>query len=71
MSDRVYALTVILDNEMRAEDADEVMSALRMIKGVQSVAPLVADAQLWYAKERARMELINKLWDVLRVDATA
>ena len=66
MTDRVFGFTVTLEYEMRTDDVDDIIGALRMIKGVQSVTPLVADAQLWYAKESARRELISKLWDVLK-----
>lgn len=65
MTDRVFALTVTLSDSIRDDDAQPIIDAIRMIRGIAGVVPIVADAQLHYAEERARQELEAKLWAVL------
>lgn len=66
MSDRYYALTVLLEEPIKDEDAEEIVAAIGMIRGVLKVTPHVADAALYFAQETARHALIQKLWDALR-----
>ncbi len=65
MTDRYYALTVILEKDMRDDDAERMIDAIQMIKGVQDVKPLISNPDTWMAEERARGELSKKLWNVL------
>lgn len=58
MTDRYIALTVTLETTIREDDAEPIIQAIEMIKGVRSVCPVVADAQTHWAKENARQELI-------------
>lgn len=64
MTDRVFAYTVILEKETREDDAEAITQAIRMIKGVADVSPMVANAELYFATETARRELTDKLWKV-------
>lgn len=65
MTDRYYALTVILEKDMRDDDAENIIEAIKMIKGVLKVKPSIANPDTWMAEERARRELGEKLWAVL------
>jgi hypothetical protein len=65
MTDRYDALTVILDHDIRADDADGIISAIGMVRGVQQVLPHVMDANTAIAENRARHELTRKLWEAL------
>ncbi len=65
MTDRFYALTVILEKDIRDDDAEPMINAIKMIKGVQDVQPHIADPSVWMAQERARRDLGEKLWHVL------
>ena len=65
MTDRVYAYTVILQEPIREDEVKEITGAIEMIKGVQSVTPLVASPEVYFALENARRELIAKIWKVL------
>ncbi len=65
MTDRYYALTVVLEKDMRDDDAECVIEAIRMIKHVKNVKPLIANPHTWMAEERARNEIAKKLWAVL------
>ena len=65
MTDRYHSLTVALDRDIRDDDAEPILMAIRMIKGVLSVKPKVADMDSNMAEDRARIDLGQKLWDVI------
>jgi len=66
VTDRIYAYTVVLDRKIREDDAEAITNAMRMIKGVADVTPLVATPSVCFAETQARRELEQKLWAVLR-----
>ena len=68
MSDRYNSLTVILDKDYRDDDSDNIINAIKMIKGVLKVKPKVADIESHVAEARVKQELIDKLWKVLYPD---
>jgi hypothetical protein len=65
MTDRYMALTVILEHDIRDDDAEPLIAAIRLLKGVQDVQPIVSDPSLAVAESRARRELQQKLWDIV------
>lgn len=65
MTDRYATLTVALDRETRDDDAQPIIDAIKMIKGVMAVTGNVADINMWVAQERARRELAEKVWAVV------
>jgi len=65
MTDRYHSLTVVLDRDIRDDDAEPILMAIRMIKGVLSVKPKVADIDSNMAEDRARRNLEQKLFDVV------
>ena len=65
MTDRYNTLTVVLEREIREDDAEKYIDAIRMIKGVLSVKGNVADYEEYMATERVRRELGEKIWEVL------
>lgn len=54
MSDRHYAYTVILAKDTRDDDSEAILNAIRMVKGVEAVTPLLATPELAVAESRAR-----------------
>lgn len=66
MTDRYNAFIVILERDIRDDDAQPVLNALRQIKGVLRVKPHIAGFEESIAYERVRQELIEKLWEVLK-----
>jgi hypothetical protein len=66
MSDRYIALTVLLERPIKDEDADAIIRAIQLIKGVMDVSPVIADPMAEWAKEAARTELATQVLDVLR-----
>ena len=65
MTDRYNALTVVLEKDIRSDDAEAILNAIRQLRGVLSVNGNVADMNSHIAEERARRELGEKLWLVL------
>lgn len=68
MTDRFFALTVALDKDIREDDAQPIIAAIKMLRGVASVEPHVADLEFYTAYERARVDLVGKLWEVLKAN---
>lgn len=66
MTDRIHSFTVALDQNIRDDDVQPIIDAIQMIKHVLSVTPHVADADAYMAESRAKTELRQKLWDVLK-----
>lgn len=68
MSDRIKGLTVTLRPDMRDDDAEHVINAIRLLSGVIDVRPHVADTdhhfRVMHAKEELRQKLRQILWDV-------
>lgn len=67
MTDRYSALTVILDHDIRSDDAAPLMAAIRQLRGVLDVQPgHVVDAGSVIAEVRARQDIADKLWRALK-----
>lgn len=66
MTDRHAGYIVTLAEDWRDDDAEAIINALRMIRGVADVSPIVADYDLHIAEVRARdawRKRIHKLLD--------
>ncbi len=68
MTDRHIAYTVLLKEPVREDDAEAIIAAIGMIKGVHKVTPVVRDVQQLFIYEQVRMELGQKLWKVIYPD---
>lgn len=66
MSNRVNTITVVLNQEMREDDCESIISAIKMIKGVLRADVNVADNLEYMAEWRAKTEIVKKLWEVLK-----
>lgn len=70
MTDRINALTVCLEQNIREDDIEPLLAAIRQLRGVLDVQPHVADMESYVAEQRARQELRDKLWELLKADLT-
>lgn len=61
MSDRYHSLTVVLEHDVRDDDCEVLMAAIRQLRGVASVTGHVADFDSHMAEERARLKLGKEL----------
>lgn len=64
MTDRIKGFIVTLDDDMRSDDAEYVIHAIEMIKHVHSVKPVVSNFDDCMNRERVRLELWNKIYDL-------
>jgi len=69
MTDRYNYITVGLEKDIRDDDAEALISAIKQLRGVGSVGPNISDPTAWTAENRARRELEQKIFNVLRTDA--
>lgn len=65
MTDRYNTLTVVLEKDVRDDDAETLLAAIRQLRGVLSASGNVTDPAAYMAEERAKRELGDKLWQVL------
>jgi hypothetical protein len=61
MTNSISAITVVLEKNMREDDAAPLMSAISQLRGVLSVSGNVSDIMEHVAQLRARRELLDKL----------
>jgi len=62
MTDRHSGYVITLDHDIREDDAERVITALRQIRGVVDVRPVVADGVAEYVtRTRAQVEFADKL----------
>ncbi len=61
MTDRYNTLTVVLEKDIREDDAEHLLIAIHCLKGVLSVRGNVVDATAYMAEERAKYEWREKL----------
>lgn len=70
MTDRLKGLTVILSEDVRTDDAENLIKAIQQFRGVASVVPHVVDSSDFLNRERIRLELSRKLFEVLSEPGT-
>ena len=66
MTDRYNALTVVLEDDIRDDDAKALLTAIRMLRGVLTVTPHVADHTKFVAETRAKDDLREKLFALIK-----
>jgi len=66
MTDRFYALTVALEKDTRDDDAERIIHAIKMIKGVLDVKGNISNPDVWMSEERAKQELKIKIYNLLK-----
>lgn len=65
MTDRYNGLVVAFDHDIREDDAEAVINAIRMLKGVLTVTANVSDINSHIEETRAKRDLPDKLYEVL------
>lgn len=65
MTDRINSITIVLEQDLRSDDAEPLLGAFRQFRGVVSVTANVSDSMQHVANERARHELGSKLLNVI------
>lgn len=65
MTDRHAGYIVTLKREIREDDAEQLIAAIRLLSPVASVEPIVADFDHHVAVEKAKWQLREELIAVL------
>jgi hypothetical protein len=61
VSDRLKGCWVSFERDMRAEDAEAILDAIRALRGVAAAEVSVADHADWMARQRVKHEIGEKL----------
>lgn len=69
MTDRLKGFVVTLDEDIREDDAEDILNAIRMVKHVQSVEPITANFEDRMNRSRVRHHLLDKILDVIREES--
>lgn len=70
MTDKINGFTVTLEKDYRIDDVEVILNALRMIKGVIHVEPLVSDMDDHISQERLKHELRGKFLAFMKENLT-
>jgi len=66
MTNRFHSLTVALTDDIREDDAQCLVEAIKLLRGVAGVKGNVSDPGFYTAVVRAQHVTEQKLWDALR-----
>ena len=68
MTQRLKGVLVTFDRDIREDDAEAILTAIRMVRGVADVSPVEADSNDWMARQRVRSEIseeFRKMWEFI------
>ena len=65
MTDRLKGFVVTLQRDIRDDDAQPIIDAIKMIKGVLDVEPSISDIDDQMNRSVVKQELREKLWKAL------
>jgi hypothetical protein len=65
MTDRLKGCVVAFEADIREDDAEATLAAIRQIKGVVAVTPSVVTPDDWINRSQVRTELTEKVLEVL------
>ncbi len=68
MTDRFHSLTVFLETDMREDDAEALLAAIRCLRGVQMVVGEVADPGTLMAEVRAKSAMRAALLHFIKTE---
>lgn len=66
MTDRLKGCWVAFDHDIRSDDAESLLGAIKQLRGVQGVRSHLVTPDDYMNRERVRCELESKLLTVLR-----
>jgi len=65
MTTRLKGLLVTFEPDVREDDAECIINAIRLLKRVIAVKPIPNDIEQSIAEDRVRLDLGKKLWNVI------
>jgi hypothetical protein len=70
MTDRVKGFTVTLEYDVRIDDVEVILNAVRMIKGVANVELSISTHDDHMNRERLKWELKDKFYEFMKANLT-
>jgi len=64
MTDRVHSVQVVLSKNIRDDDVQPLLDALKHIVGVEDVVPIIVDHDSHMAEVRARNDVRRRLYEI-------
>lgn len=68
MTNRHIGYVVTLEGPVREDDSEAALNAIRMIKGVVAVEPVIDNPGTQMAYQKAKYDIERRLWAALRPD---
>jgi hypothetical protein len=65
MTDRFKGCTVSFERDIRDDDVEPLLDAIRMLRGVAGVTGVMNEHSDWMARTRVRSELSSALFDAI------
>jgi hypothetical protein len=66
MTDRLKGVTVTFNADIRDDDAEYIINAIKMIKGVLDVTPSISTGDDYMNRIRIQSEMEKRIFDALR-----
>jgi len=66
MTDRIKGLTVSLTHDIRDDDCESIINAIKMIKGVAAVELHVSNSNDWMARQHVKEEMRDKIFQLYK-----
>ena len=65
MMDRIKGLTVALDQDYREDDAQGIINAIKLIKGVANVAPIQSHGEDFINRQQIKTEIAGEIQRIM------
>jgi len=66
MTDRLKGCTVIFEKDVRVDDAEAILTAIKMVRGVLDVVPVKSGWEDRMGEIRIRHSLVRELIDIVK-----
>ena len=66
MTNRLKGLTVAFEKDIREDDAEGIINAILMIRGIANVTTSLSSSEDYINREQIRREVVSKIYDVAK-----
>jgi len=66
MTDRAKGLTVVLEQDVRVDDLEALVSAIECMRGVVHVEPVITSTEDYFVETRVRRELLDRIFEIFK-----
>jgi len=65
MTDRLNGVTITFEKDIRDDDAEAILDAMKMIRGVAHVEPNIVTIDDWMSRRQVKSDIRDKLYDFI------